>query len=114
MAATAHMQRPISGRRFITLLNRIRQLLLLLLSLMIIAVLCTHNSSPQLTQPMYGYPQYQSLNQVHQPQYATHPSQSQHPHQNSPPADVVLSGNANRCNILRLRLILILLLAARE
>jgi hypothetical protein len=40
--------------------------------------------SPQLTQPMYGYPQYQSLNQVHQPQYATHPSQSQHPHQIAP------------------------------
>src|SRR6266480_1958835 len=37
---------------------------------------------PQLTQPMYGYPQYPPMSQVHQSPYAPHPSQQQqHPHQ---------------------------------
>jgi hypothetical protein len=37
---------------------------------------------PQLTQPMYGYPHYPPMNQVHQSPYAPHPSQQQqHPHQ---------------------------------
>ena len=34
--------------------------------------------APQLAQPMYGYPQYPPMNQVHQSPYASHPAQQQH------------------------------------
>ena len=39
--------------------------------------------APQLAQPMYGYPQYQSLNSMHQPPYGSHHSQPQSSHQMS-------------------------------
>lgn len=39
----------------------------------------------QLSQPLYGYPQYPSMNQVHQPPYATHHAQTQQHQMNSQP-----------------------------
>lgn len=39
----------------------------------------------QLSQPLYGYPQYQSMNQVHQPAYGGHHQQTQQHQLNSQP-----------------------------
>lgn len=39
----------------------------------------------QLSQPLYGYPQYPSMNQVHQPSYAAHHAQTQQHQMNSQP-----------------------------
>lgn len=39
----------------------------------------------QLSQPLYGYPQYSSMNQVHQPPYTSHHAQSQQHQMNSQP-----------------------------
>ncbi|KAJ4635742.1 hypothetical protein HRR86_000202 [Exophiala dermatitidis] len=41
--------------------------------------------SSQLSQPLYGYPQYPSINQVHQPTYGGHHSQTQQHQLNSQP-----------------------------
>ncbi|KIV77106.1 hypothetical protein PV11_08937 [Exophiala sideris] len=40
---------------------------------------------PQLGQPLYGYPQYQSLSQVHQPPYGGHHAQTQQHQMSSQP-----------------------------
>lgn len=94
MAATAHMQRPYPPIYHTPQSN----------SPASVASPQTHDQHgrsmygqppPQLTQPMYGYPQYSPMSQVHPSQYAahsgqqphhhmTHPSMMQHPSSNAP------------------------------
>jgi hypothetical protein len=77
MAATAHMQRPYPPIYHTPQSN----------SPASVASPQTHDQHgrsmygqppPQLTQPMYGYPQYSPMNQVHPSQYAQHSGQQPH------------------------------------
>jgi hypothetical protein len=94
MAATAHMQRPYPPIYHTPQSN----------SPASVASPQTHDQHgrsmygqppPQLTQPMYGYPQYSPMSQVHPSQYTSHsgqqphhqmshPSMMQHPSSNAP------------------------------